>query len=60
MKKNRTLEVWIPKEYDWVLEKAKERARRETRSVSNLILRALIDYLGDDQTPRRNETPNGA
>ena len=50
------LKIYIPQEYQIIIEKAKEIARREGRSLSNLIMQLLRDYVrvhypGNPQLP---------
>ena len=50
------LKIYIPREYQIIIEKAKEIARREGRSLSSLIMQLLRDYVrahypGNPQLP---------
>lgn len=48
------MEIYVPRSHEWVVEKVKELAQEEMRSVSNTLLRIILDHLRerdkDDET----------
>jgi len=49
MKRERILEIYVPRGYEWVIPRVKELAERELRSVSNVLLRILVKHLKEHE-----------
>ena len=49
-KSGKVLEIYVPRDHEWVVEKVRELAREEMRSVSNTLLRIILDHLRERES----------
>ena len=49
-KSGKVLEIYVPRSHEWVVERVQKLAQEEMRSVSNTLLRIILNHLRERES----------